>query len=289
MAIKHNKKRNVGLIQEFLARHMAIAMVDNKPDKKDKAVQLISKHFKPASELHKEWMVFNSLVTTRVASKEVAHSLVGEAKRICRSISENDLERSKTTLIHDINHQLLDESFWDRSVKNYKLYATIQVLMNEWRKPSGSIGDIASLEDQLMEHLTRPEEITEKANLSSSRDHEAPPDALVIKLMTEKFNSKYNKVLNERQKKIVSLYLCAQEDQNDEQKLRFYLKDLGESVLFKMEKFANVEKPDSYLQDKLNETREFIETTLHSTEALTEDVLTVYLNFAKLEEELNSP
>ena len=286
MPIKHNKKRNVGLIQEFFARHMAISMVENKPEKKDKAIQLISKHFKPSSDLHKEWMTFHSLVSTQVANKEVAHSLISEAKKLCRSLTEADLERAKTTLIHDINHQLSDEQFWNREVKNYKLYATVQVLMNEWRNPSGSLGETAELEDKLMEHLTRAVVVTEKA-APAVRDADAPPDALVIKLMTEKFNSKYNKVLNERQKRIVSLYLCAQEPGSDqsEKELRSYLKQLGESVLFKMEKYSVINTPDSYLQDKLKETREFIETTLN-LETLTEDILSAYLNFAKLEEEL---
>jgi len=286
MPIKHNKKRNVGLIQEFLARHMAISMVENKPEKKDKAIQLVGKHFKLSSDLHKEWMTFHSLVSTQVNNKEVAHSLISEAKKLCRTLSEADLERAKTTLIHDINHQLGDDKFWGREVKNYKLYATVQILMNEWRNPSGSLGETAALEDKLMEHLTRVVIATEKP-IPVVRDADAPPDVLVIKLMTEKFNSKYSKILNERQKKIVSLYLCAQELGSDpsEKELRSYLKQLGESVLFKMEKYAAINSPDIYLQDKLKETREFIKTTLN-LEILTEDILSAYLNFAKLEEEL---
>ena len=123
MSIKHNKKRNIGLIQEFLARYMAISMVENKPDNKNKALQLIAKHFKKSSELYKEWTIFNSLIKTHVSNKETAYSLIQEAKKASKQQDVIILERQKSTLIHDINHKLNDMKFWDREIKDYKTYS----------------------------------------------------------------------------------------------------------------------------------------------------------------------
>jgi hypothetical protein len=286
-ALKHNKKRNVGLVQEFLARFVAASLAEggHQHDKKMKMLELVGKHFKPGSELHRESMIFRSLLSTRVNSKEAAASLIGQAKKACRSLDETTLERSKTTLIHDINHKLQDDKFWDRSVNSYKLCATIQVLMNEWKKDviTESLQSTTELEDQLLTHLTRSPETKASDNVKMVETS----DPLITKLMIERFNTKYGSVLNENQKKLVSLYLLAQETPEKDKEFRTFLNKLGETVLFRMEKYASTQNPDKYLQEKLNETREFIELTAQTvTEQLNDDILAVYLNLAKLDEEL---
>ena len=60
--MKHNKKRNVGIIYELLLKHISTKLLEgNKKDAKI-ATRLIEKHFKKGTELYKEFRLFNALV-----------------------------------------------------------------------------------------------------------------------------------------------------------------------------------------------------------------------------------
>jgi flagellin-specific chaperone FliS len=52
MKIKHNKKRNTAFVYEALVKEATVAILKNDSEKKDKAIKIIKKHFKPGSVLN---------------------------------------------------------------------------------------------------------------------------------------------------------------------------------------------------------------------------------------------
>ena len=198
---KHNKKRNVGLLHEQLIRHASRMTVEGKSEKASKTVDVVSAHFKKGSELMKEFRLFSSLIHTRVESKELAMRIIDESRRACTDHNATQLRKEKSHLIRDINHHLNEASFYNQRVDNYKTFATVQALLNEWRGASRlSPKEIVSYESRLVDHLTRP-------GKDEKLERTGQADPLILNIMIEKFNKKYSKSLSEDQRKILEYRL----------------------------------------------------------------------------------
>ena len=104
MSSSHNKKRNTGLIYEFLIRTISKALVENDKPQSSKALRIIKQNFKSGTELYKEFRLVNALMKTTVTSESVASSIISEAKMAARSHNINELDREKSILIRNINH-----------------------------------------------------------------------------------------------------------------------------------------------------------------------------------------
>ena len=155
MEFKHNKKRNIGLISEFFSRYIAEAFIDERHDDIAKARQLWEKHVHPKSATYTELQVFNALHESNLKSKEIAFSMLEKAKAVCKKQSQLKLDEEKASLINEVSSILGDKSFFDRSVPDYKTFASVQVLMNAWRGTGfkGSISEMAQLEEMILEHI----------------------------------------------------------------------------------------------------------------------------------------
>ena len=62
----HNRKRNTGLIYEFLVRQLASQMIDKDHAGWQKTYEVIERYFSPSSVLAEELDMFNALRALRV-------------------------------------------------------------------------------------------------------------------------------------------------------------------------------------------------------------------------------
>lgn len=195
---KHNKKRNVGVIHEQLVRYIGNAVISGDDKRAQKAIGIITKHFKVGTELHEEFKLFNALINIPTGNSEVAKLVVAESKNFAKKHNKARLSNEKSSLIRDINHVLSEQNFYDIRVPNYRFYATVQSLLDSWR---GSrlleISDTAKYEHSLIEWLSRNEETAK-----DQRDDKGS-DPLVFKVMLKKFQEKYTNNLMPNQKRIV--------------------------------------------------------------------------------------
>ena len=277
---KHRKKRNTGLLYEFLIRYISNALVENNDKNIKKAVKIFKKFFKKDKELYKEFRLFNSLYKTATEKESVASSILSEAKRYSNSFDLEKLDREKSLLIREINHNLNDEDFFSRRVPDYKTHATIQNLFNEWRSNSMDFSKVAEYEQFLTEWLMTPRE--DKYDLEKLKDNNI--DALVLRLMSEKVNDKYSKLLNEEQKEIIKNYAFSIE--NDENgKLRESLVKIKEEILTNIKEYINNDKEkNQYILEKLNKTEEMILN--ENLEVVDDEVITRFLKYSQLKQEL---
>jgi hypothetical protein len=108
-------------------------------------------------------------------------------------------------LIRDINHVLNDNDFYHRRISNYRELATIQIAINEWM-----LGDRSNLSQTLMVETKLVEQL--KTNQSSKNtplqeQKSGDVDNLVVKILNEKFNKKYEGKLTEDQRALIRDYV----------------------------------------------------------------------------------
>ena len=190
---KHNKKRNVGLLHEQLVRHASQMTVEGKTSRADKTVKILIEHFSEGSELLKEFRLFSALAHPRVESSDIARRIVEESRRACSDHNPHKLNKEKSSLIREINHSIDKKDFYNQRIENYRVYSTIQALLNEWRgRNSLTPDERVKYEVVLESHLARKE-------IKMEMEPSDNADPLIFNIMIEKFNKKYGDKLTDQQ------------------------------------------------------------------------------------------
>ena len=203
-SINHNKKRNVGIVYELLLRSVSSYLVEGKKEKAQVALDIISTRFSKDTELFKEFRLFNALAKTKVSDSAVSAVILTETKAAARRIDYAKLDKEKSLLIRDINHNLSDEMFFHRRISNYRDLATIQVALNEWAQ-----GDRSDLSKTLMIETKLVEMLRDdnKEIIEEKLEKEPQVDSLVVKILNEKFNKKYAGTLTADQQDLIKDYV----------------------------------------------------------------------------------
>lgn len=282
MSKNHNKKRNTGLLYEFLVRVISRSLVEGDQKRANAALKIIKKHFKPGTMLYKEYRLIHSLVMTTVSSEAVAASILNEAKTAARSYDVGQLDREKSLLISNINKAIGDENFYDQQVNEYKRYATIQTLINDWRAPDRDIGRMAQYEDQLVKWL-----VTEKLEAADSTLTDDAPGAgrLLMKVMMKKLNEKYAGVLTDEQRQLVRAYAFSTAN-DDSQSIKMKLAEVKSRLLSEIAAFRGNNPDNEYVINKLDEAYKQIQS--EPIEDVDDETVTRFMSYTKLSAELTS-
>ena len=280
MNIQHNKKRNVGIIYELLLRAVSAAIVENDKKRAQLALDIIEKYFDRKTELYKEYRLFNALIKSTVSDTPVAAAVLSEAKSAARRSDHKKLDYEKSLLIREINHNLQDDNFYQRRIPDYRLYATVQNLINEWS--AGDTSDLTKmvmLEGQVVQWLLK-EKQDEIADLESP----APEvDGLVVKIMNEKFNEKYSKKLNQDQTKLIQEYIFSIEN-GQEKKFIDRLNSLRETALKKMNDLKSI-TDNQTLQDRIPKVEKSLRSLVF--ESLNDEVISRFMTISQLINEIS--
>lgn len=285
MSLKHhNKRRNTGLLYEFLVRSISCALVDGDSRKSAAALKILKRFFRPGTELHKEFRLVNALMKTTVSSQSVAASIISESRAAAKLHDVNALNREKAMLISDINRSLRDDSFYEQHVDEYKVYATIHSLLAEWRRPVGTadIERLGSFEDQLNTWLTT--EKHEPASVTVSPDGQAT-GRILMRVMTKKINEKYAGVLNENQRTLLKAYAFAAANE-DTNAIKRRLDSSREQLLETMKWYETSGSRNKYELDKLEECRAML--VAEDTGNVDDQMVTRFMLYTRLHDELRS-
>jgi hypothetical protein len=243
-----------------------------------RASQIIKENFKKNTQLHRELKFFNALIQTRGIDPSLATSIINEAKSACqRHFSNEDLEKEKSVLIKSLNYSFGKGNLFESKVKNYKMLATVQTLLNEWRKASEADFEITTQYEKILhEWMTSQEEVIQEERLV-----EPNIDELTFRMMNERFNKKYETLLNEDQKKIIRLFIESKNKDDSElveqfEEIKVKSTRLLEGFKLKCDSAILLE---NYQQIKQNINK--LDTNL-----TTEDNLKKFLTLCKLNEEL---
>lgn len=206
MRVKHNKKRNVGIIFTQLTEYITESLVEGNSLKAKKALDILRKHFRKNSELFREYKIFKVLLSSNVKSRPEALAAISEAAAGAKRLNNDTLRKEKSSLIRDINYTLDEENFYDRRINDYRAHATIQTLLNGWCSESASadLETVVSFKSYLVDHLT---EEKESQDIDSMHDPEA--NSLTLRIMREKFENKFSNDLSNSQVNILRSYAFA--------------------------------------------------------------------------------
>jgi hypothetical protein len=286
--LKHNKKRNTGLLYEFFTRYIGKAILENKDNDIGKAKTLLKKHFNKGTDTYKELKLFKALSESTVSSREQALHLINRIRETVKLQSQARLDLEKTSLIHEVNANLNADLFFEETIPDYKKLATIQVLLNTWRDETlkESVSETIQLEERLVEFMLEKRNTAEQATEAASMTTE-DVDRLVVNIMTEKVNNRYNS-LNTEQKDIIRLFVFSKDNETSKKQLSESLEKLKRRFLGTVAAHSHEFSTDTVLMNKLNEIRTTLQKDYDDTSVITEELVTFYLGLSKLEGEVKA-
>ena len=271
---KHNKKRNSGLLYEFLVRSISRAMIENNNDRETIARHLVQKYFKQGTEIHKEFRLINALVNVPVGNENLAHTVIHEARAAANKFDAENLNKEKSTLIREINHKLGSNSVYAESVPNYRDYATAGTILSYWRNELDlDISTVINYEAQIIENLSRTPETNDIEN-----EYDEQIDPLVVKVMAEKLNRKYGSKMTPDQITLIKTYIFAE----NKEAARLIAESIKEKALDKLNEYLEG-KEESEAQ-KIQEVMELISS--QKSDNLDDETLTRFLQITQIVQEI---
>jgi len=285
MSKSHSKKRNSALVYEFLVRWMSSALVEGRDAEAKVALGIIKKHFRPGTELYKEYRLADSLVKATVSSSGTAASILSEAKRASRAHDVKKLNEEKFRLLNEINSTVKDPLFWDRPVPLYKTLATVQTLINDWRKDPRDIDLIrlAEYEEQIVSWLQENKESPKKLEEMKGNPGE---DRLVLRIMSRKLEEKYGSALSPTQKAIMKEWVLAGSHDTANSKSLEMIGELRVALIERIEGYIRNKSSQDYEVKKLIELKKTLSEGIDI--ASDENWFIDVMDYAKLHDELGS-
>ena len=283
MSRTHNKKRNTALLYEFLIKTISSALVENDKRKSSIALKIIRRYFKSGTELYKEFRIFNALIKTTVSSDSVGTSILKEARAAVESLNHEMLDKEKSLLIRNINHAINDENFYDQPVSEYRMYASIQTLFNDWQKPVGTadIALLANYENQLREWL-----ISEKKKEDHTIIDETPGTTrLLMKIMMKKLNEKYSVSLNNDQREIIKAYAFSTANDN-QTTIKKKLEEVQGTLLEAIDVYTTQNSNNTFVIDKLQNAKSKILSESFNT--VDDATVSKFMLYSSLQHELTT-
>jgi len=294
--LKHNKKRNIGLLNEFFARYMATAAVEFRFEDYEKADLLWKKHFHQGSELTRELQLFEVIESARLKDRTIAHQMLAETRKHAREQNQEKLDKEKTTLLHEINAELNDPEFFARAVgaEQYRTNASIQILLNAWRskKESPNFSKISHVKERVIDYMTEERALLPPIDSSVFSKTKEDVDQLVINVFCEKVDERYSNQLNDEQKEILGLYVFAEKNPNSQHKLVETLTKLRSSISQEIKKELSTlnenKNKKNATKDKLLEVQACLNDSSYDVNRLSNNTISFYLGLAGLKHELRT-
>lgn len=278
MSKSHNKKRNVGIIYEQLLRTMAQGLIDNDQEKYNNALTVLRNNFAKGTQLYKEFRLFNALVKTTVDSASLATRILNEAHKAAVGSDSQQLRKEKAQLIKEINHTFDDASFYNQRVDEYRSYATIQTLLNDWRRrDNADLSRVASYENKVCTWLMK-----EKASDSLGTLKDDGVSNLSVKIMREKFNSKYGDTFNASQQELIKEYVFSKSTGKSSQ-FKAYLGELKNSLFAELCVYSD-SCDNQVLNEKMDKVKDVIQELKFDT--VDDQVISRFLVVSQLKSEL---
>ena len=277
MKVKHNKKRNVGLLFAQLSQSVSEAMVEGDVTRANKVLSIVKKHYAPGTELFKEFRLFRAIIATSVPSDSLASSIITEAKAASKNIDTHVLKQQKSALIKDINYGLNESTFYNRRVADYKMFATVQTLLSEWRSLQPDILVMSTFEKELHSHLLKDKQLQDLQELK-----ESDVNHLVVDIMRNKIEEKFGSHLTESQISLLREYVFSEDDKSG-----FFRKltEVKKSMLTSLHNFES-SCDNAILAKQIPSVRESIEAL--PTNTADDETISRYLTLMRLDEELSA-
>lgn len=284
LKFKHNKRRNAGIVYELLVRRLGKSMLDGDQLSYQRALGIIRKYYSEDAPLAEERELFEVVRGSRGLSESAARRVLVEVQRHAAKMDAHRVDIKKSCLIKEINYTLGRDLFDEHRIPDYRLLATIQMVIDACRQSSVLTESVSGI--QLEEGLVRY--MTTKGSYSTAPVKQTDVDALVMRMAVKRFDEKYSKTLGSAQKALLERYIRFQV--TGESKL------LEEAIFSEQRRIHELLKSardrkefnaDPEMMKKLNEADESFDRVVVPGQGLDRQVEDLML-FQKLAEEMES-
>jgi hypothetical protein len=272
--IKHNKLKNTGIIFEILTRNI---VSESLKGKESKAINIIKKHFSK-SELGKEYKIYENITKRKGLNESKANILLEYSINDYDNLNKELLKKQKYNLIKEISEHYNVNDFFKVKINNYKLYASIYLLL-EYNKITSSNNNI-NIKFQLLEQITNNKEESPQKQLVEIENEDKDIRILTYKILLEKFNEKYN-FLNDPQKNILREFIY---NTDNSLKLKEFYNNEIDNIKNKLNSLNKLTK-DKSVKIKINEIQNIL-NPLEKNDKIKDKYLEKLLTFHELIEEL---
>lgn len=195
--LSHNKRRNIGLVYEFLSREITDAVIRQDRKRASVALSLIEGHLSPEGNLFEELTLHRQVMETRGASERLARRIIDGIRSASVRLQGKKrlIENAKTQLIHDINRTVGPQIFDRHRIPNYTVHASIGVI---FQHGLGNISEgvgLARIEDTVIDYMRGQAEAVNPWNREAS--------AHVYQNALKIFQEEYGSVLSEAEGQIL--------------------------------------------------------------------------------------
>lgn len=282
-SFRHNKKRNSGLVFEFLVRQMSSDMLDGKPKEYAKAVEITKRYFSEGMVLSREKQLHDILRFTRGVNESYARRILAEVMRHSRAIDSKQVEIKKSNLIKECNYAFGQDFFMKHRVPEYRLLGSVQIILDSCREKQTLTENVArmELEEAVVKYMSS------SAPTQSHEQKKEDIDSFVCALATKSFREKYGNSLNKRQNELLEKFVYSSVN-GDECALQEYVNKEKASLLktIRESKVIKEMAEDPVMRSKLDEAEKRLVdmNPEHDTEEMVKEIM-LYQNLA---EELSS-
>lgn len=282
MKLKHNKFKNTGILFELLTRQITADIMSNK---ESAAVNIVKKYFS-RGELAKEYKLYQTLTKATSLSEAKAEGIVTSTIKLAERLNRSNLRKEKYNLIKEIKEQYDLEEFFKAKIHNYKAYAAVYNLIeahisSDFIDPSFIVDNKVTLLEFLTKQGIDKNKVEDQVMLEyASQDKNTR--ALISKIMIEKFNEKYSKLLPE-QREVLKTYI---NKISNTVSLREYVNKSFEDIKKSLVELST-KVSDQRTQIKLKELQSIIKPLDKNESVKDEDILNL-LQFHELIHEIKT-
>lgn len=267
--IKHNKRRNLGLVFEFLTREVSNSVVAGDRKKARMAVAIIEKHLSPGTTLFEELSLHRQVMETRGVSERLAKKVIDELKAAGIKFSSNgrNRESAKSAMIHEINKSFGQDLFDKYRINDYTAHASVNILMSR---------GIDSRIDEAVEAAKVEEHLTEFLMSVPGTPQKFDRDASLYAYKTAigLFEQEFGKELTSDQSSLLKEYVRVSLGGNPAPFQRAFEKQRKELYeAFNAKKSDQIFRDDKEMATKLNEAIVELENLDSSKEESVEQLM----------------
>jgi hypothetical protein len=280
--LKHNKFKNTGILFELLTRQITADIMSNK---ESAAVGIVKKYFS-RGELAKEYKLYQTLTKVTSLSEAKAEGIVTSTIKLAERLNRSSLRKEKYNLIKEIKEIYDLEEFFKAKIYNYKAHAAIYNLIEahistEFIDPSFVVDNKITLLEFLTKQGINKDKIEDQVMLEYA-SQDKTTRTLISKIMIEKFNEKYSKLLPE-QREVLKTYI---NKISNTVSLREYVNKSFEDIKKTLTELS-VKVVDQRTQIKLKELQSIIKPLDKNESVKDEDILNL-LQFHELIHEIKT-
>lgn len=281
--IKHQKKRNTGLLYEFLIRYSTNLLFENNKTEANKVFLILKKYFSKGRPLCEELKTFRVLLGSNVKEKQTARKILNEAYMHAEKCNSRQINQEKSSLIRDINCNLDSKKIYNYHIPEYKAYATVQTLLNTKKNNFLDNVEKLKLEEYLIDHIVSDKKLNEDRDpLKKNTKY----NNIVYKFSLKRFNEKYGKVLSGEQKDLLhkySLYLMTENIEPIKNAIVVQVERLKRQLSEVKDESI---KKDSDLMQKIKESKDAL--SYEDFDKINDEKIVKLLKFQQLAQELES-